>query len=236
MNAFEKRRRYDRYRVEGLDVNAKMVFASEVKLENISVGGACILTSKNLKPNMTYLLKLDSGGIILSLGIAVVWERLIEQAKDGADNVIPVYRTGVKFMDLTTEKLVRLKDFIRLSGVPVEQRIGDEFTPAALRFVLQGDTETTLTYPAEYEVKKISLGGMLIRANYHFTTDRKFPMAIFLPDDPFPVKFQGRIASCIEVQDMDARLYDVGIEFFAIPEDDRLRLTSFIDQLASLPS
>lgn len=222
------KRRYKRFAVEKMDVQAKTLFAEGIDLLNISLSGACILSKKSLKFGDKYLVKLESGGGRLALPCIVIWESLCGSVKNSAGEVMPVYKTGLAFGGVTSDKLVELKDFIRVSGIPNEQRLSDEYKSSALRFTVHAHEKAVLLYPKTSPVKKVSLGGMLVELYDRVQVEKKFPMALFLPGDAFPVRFQGRVASCIAISDERSKRFDIGVEFFDMAEHDRSRVSKFL--------
>jgi c-di-GMP-binding flagellar brake protein YcgR len=224
-------RRYKRFTVEKMDINSKMIFTTEIEVSNISVGGACIKTTKSLKIGGNYLIRFEDQKMKLPLKFAVVWEKLSESIKNPKGESIPVYSAGIKFLDLTSDKLVQLKDFIRISGIPEEKMESDEYSPIALRFTIQSNEKAVMNYPEAYRVKQISQGGILVEADYELQTDINYPMAIFIPGDKQPVKFNGRIASCNDTPDKEPKSFNIGIEFLNMSETDKERLNSFLGSL-----
>lgn len=225
---YEGHRRYPRFSVEGMDVHAKTIFSTDIELFNISMGGACIQSVKRMRIGGNYLIRLKGHGPDLPLKCTVIWENLSGNLHNARGETVPLYKAGVSFQDITPDKLVKLKDFIRVSGIPYEHRLTDEQRLSALRFKIDVNGKGVLTYPKTYKVKKISLGGMLVETNYQFQAEQKLPMAIFLSAESAPIKFHGRIASVIKHNAADATGFDVGIEFFQMSEHDRKRLSKFI--------
>lgn len=230
------KRRYKRFIVDNMDVRAKTLFTSEVELLNVSMSGACILSKKSLKLGEHCLIKLEREGVLLTLRCIVVWETLCGSEKGTGEEVIPLYKTGISFRNVPSDRLVELKDFIRLSGMPCEEKLGDEYGPSALRFRVQTHEKALLYYPRISPVKKISLGGMLVESYSCISIEKRFPMALLLPREKLPIKFQGRVASCIEKDDRHSKRFDIGIEFLNMAENDRSRVVGFLDLLEETES
>lgn len=224
----EGHRRYPRFTVEGMDVHAKTIFSADIELYNISMGGACIQTAKRMRIGGNYLIRLKSNAYDLPLKCTVIWENLSGNLHNASGETVPLYQAGLSFQNITPDKLVKLKDFIRVSGIPYEQRLNDEQRLSALRFKIDLNGKGVLNYPKTYKVKKISLGGMLIESSYKFQAEQKLPMALFLSEESPPIKFLGRIASIIATRDTSSKKFDAGIEFFNMSEEDRKRLSKFI--------
>ncbi|MEW6107665.1 MAG: PilZ domain-containing protein [Nitrospirota bacterium] len=225
------KRRYKRFVVEQMDINAKTLFATGTELLNLSIAGACVKANKSLKLDHRHLIKLGRQDSPFTLQSVVVWENLSDSLHNSGGEIVPVYRAGIAFNNVSPDKLIKLKDFIRESGIPNETRISDEFKPSFLRFKIHDNKKAVMYHTKVSAVKKISLGGMLIELPDRLQIESRFPMALFLTGEGLPIKFQGRIASCIEHCNTKSSRFDVGIEFMAMEDNDRLRLNKFISCL-----
>jgi hypothetical protein len=225
---FALRRRYQRFPVEDGEIRAKAALADVIELCNISTAGCCIVTTKTLKPGDNVLLKLPSEKVSSPLKCTIIWERTDEEpaAKEAA---APLRRAGLKFSDLDTGTLVRIKDFMRLVGIPSDQKLEDGLRPGPLRFSIFTHEKATLNYPVSFPVRKISLGGMLAGTETDLREGERYPMAIYLPGSDRPVKFRGRVASKIPREGG----FDIGVEFCDMSEADRGRLAAFIKALSA---
>lgn len=225
------KRRYRRFAVENMDVHAKTVLTAGIDFLNISTSGACIVTKTGLKSGDKYLIKLQCEGMHLSLPCVVIWESLCSGNKRSGRGGAASYKTGIAFKNMTSDKLVKLKDFIRVSGIPDARRLSDEYGPSALRFAVHSNRKAVLLYPKASPVRKISLGGVLVESNTVISVGKKFPMALLLPDEELPVRFRGRVASCIVVPHARPDLFHIGIEFLDMAPGDRSRVSRFLGRL-----
>lgn len=228
---YTKKRRYKRFTVEGMDVHAKMIFAEIIELSNISIGGACIITTKTLRPGDNVLIRIADEKIRLPLKCTIIWENASESVDDARESPVVLYKAGIQFKEVSSDTIIHLKDFMRVSGIPDEKKLSDEYKPSALRFKIYRSEKAVLNYPVTYPVKKISLGGMLVEADCALEIEQKYPMAIYLPNEDIPIKFQGRIASRIPIPDEKLDRFDIGIEFLTLAENDKSRLNKFISCL-----
>ena len=137
----------------------------------------------------------------------------------------------MQFNVVTPETLIQLKDYMRGSGVPDDKKLEDTYKPSALRFKVYQNEKAVMSYPTSYAVKKISLGGMLVEADRAFQVEQRYPMAVYLPEDNHPIKFQGRIASQIPIKNDQTHNYDIGIEFLNLAVHDKSRLNKFLSLL-----
>ena len=128
-----------------------------------------------------------------------------------------------------------LKDYIWVSAIPNEQRLHDKHKRSTLRFTVHTNAKALLYYSKIAQVKELSLSGMLIEVGKGIPLDRRFPLGLFLPNDDLPVKLQGRVACCIELPDTDPKRFDIGIQILSIEEEDKKRLSKFLESLTVTP-
>ena len=217
-----EKRRYKRYTVDGLHGN--VLFPSDIQVLNISVDGAAIETSKWLDLNRDYTLKIKFKENVLSLKGRVIWAVLTSKEKKASGEVIPIYRAGVKFTDVLNERTKMLMSFIEGHKIrTLEKRL------AGVRFKISAPQNMQIDYPHKYEVKKVSLSGMLVDAEYPLDLDTNYDIELFLNTDILNIV--GRVANCVEVKSEKAAKYEAGIEFVGLSDKDRELLGNFLDSI-----
>jgi hypothetical protein len=217
------KRRHPRFVVEG--VQGKMVFASQVEILNLSLGGVALTADRRLNIGGEYTLKLELAGETLEIKGLVMWSALSGLRKSGEGEGVPQYSAGLRFKDIFTERLLRLLTFIDRHKVFDEHRVG------GLRFRIDAPGKALLDSPEEYRVRLVSRSGMLIETQHPLTLDQVYPMEIS-PPDAESIRFEGRVASAVEVDDETPSHYEVGIEFVALAAEEDLKLQAFIEALA----
>ncbi|HLA00163.1 MAG TPA: PilZ domain-containing protein [Thermodesulfovibrionales bacterium] len=217
-----ERRRYKRYTIDGVRGNVR--FLADLKLINISVDGAAIETKKRLDVNREYNFKIDYKGNPLRAKGLVVWSQLIQSEKTETGDLVPIYRSGVKFIDTLDEKAIILMSFIEDNKVETpERRLG------GVRCKIASAGSITVGYPYEYFVKKISLSGMEIETEHPLDPDSRHEMELALNEKV--VTLTGRIVTCAKVPSENATTYHMGVEFTEISDEDRELLRHFLDTL-----
>ena len=225
---YQKARRYPRHSLQGRGIRAHVLFADEVELQNLSINGACIRSAQDLRPGGAYLLKMRDEHMTRSLSCKVIWKREISDE----NSLHKLFVAGLQFRDVASDELVRIKDFMRNSGNPVEKRVSDDFGPSPLRFVVNANEKAVLKSPRVLNVKTISLGGMLMESDTPPELEARYHMKLPLPEETEPIKFRGRIASIIPRSARGGAAHvDIGVEFLAMEETDRSRLDNFIRSL-----
>jgi len=229
LRSFKEQRRYVRYPTEGRNIQTKMILSAEVDIANMSIGGACIVTKRTMSPGEKVLINIADGNIDQPLKCKVIWES--EASDDDKESRAVSYKTGVQFQDVPSYTLIRLKDYMRESGVPDMKKLNDQHLPSSLRFKIYRNQKAFMKYPSTYPVKKISFGGMLIETNQEYAVEQRYSMAVYLSGENPPIKCIGRIASQLPLSNEPAVRYDTGIEFSKLADQDRTRLRTFISHL-----
>ena len=62
-----ERRRYTRLRMEVVDITGKMMFADEVNIIDISVGGVSLKADRRLNIGHEYAVKMENSGRVLAV-------------------------------------------------------------------------------------------------------------------------------------------------------------------------
>ena len=105
------KRRYKRVTLNDLEVNGKMIAATEMKVVDISISGISLKANSRLDIGVEYPLKLE-GKTAVSLRGTVVWCSLNETRKRSDGEMMAIYSAGLKFKKMSTEKTTELLNFI----------------------------------------------------------------------------------------------------------------------------
>ena len=215
-------RRNKRYIVDGIQGN--VLYPADLEILNISIDGAAIETTKWLDLNREYTLKVKYKDIVLNLRGRIVWAVLTSKEKKGSGEVIPVYRAGVRFTDTLSEKTTMLINFIEENKIrTLEKRL------VGVRFKIVTYQDTKIDYPYKYEVKKMSLSGMLVETEYALDLNSNYDIELFLADNVLNII--GRIAYCEKIDSDDGIKYNIGIEFAEVSDNDKGLLKEFLNAL-----
>ncbi|MBI5639500.1 MAG: PilZ domain-containing protein [Nitrospirae bacterium] len=220
-------RRHKRVPVDDIELTGKMMFATEVRVIDISVGGISLKADRRLNIGCEYSLKIEDSGRLITIKGIVVWSSMSGTRQGPKGDVIPIYTAGLKFTNVLSDRISELIHFIE------DHKIDGELRLSGLRFNIDDPERAILNIPADYKVKEISLSGMLIESAQALEIDSRHPMEIFVPEDS-QVKFTGRVASCLLIEKDGPEHFDIGIEFSDMHEKDRERLKGLIRFLRSL--
>jgi c-di-GMP-binding flagellar brake protein YcgR len=226
-------RRQKRYKVDNTNIRGTIVFASYLKINDISLGGISLTTEKRLTIGNEYALKLQGKDTQLTVKGIVMWSLLSESIADSIGNVVPIFKTGIKFMELSTEQENEIIKFIEAHKKDPEEKI-DIYSVSGnrlfVRFRLNEADKATLQERDDYKLKNISLSGLLIESKHALKLEDKINMQMALPDKKI-ISFLGRVVTCTMTKGVESESYDIGIEFLEIAEKDEKALKNFISLL-----
>jgi Tfp pilus assembly protein PilZ len=223
----EDKRRHKRFIVEGMDINGKLMFTTDVSVINISISGLSIKADRRLDIGREYTLKLEDHERIVTVKGTVVWSSLIGNHEGPHGEMMPVYSAGLKFTDVLNDRITEIINFIEGHVHESEHRL------SGIRFNIAKPEKAVIHFPTHYTVKRISAGGMLIESDDSLVVESRFPMELTLPEEK-PISFTGRVASCALVKIRGLEHYDVGIEFLEMDQAGRKKLEELIALLNSL--
>ena len=223
----QNKRRHKRFRLDVMAINGKMILADKVEIIDISLGGLALTTDRRLNVGKEYLIKLGDKGRSIDVKGTIVRCELSKIEERRGERVL-IYTAGMMFKDVSPDKI---GDFLNL----IEQHKKKEVPVVvdrrlSVRFCITTPWEKTLSFPAQFKVIKISLGGMLIQTEQALGIEGRIPMELSLKPDN-PVNFIGRVASCRMTEEKE-QTYEIGVEFTDLSDKDRTLLQTFIDYLA----
>jgi hypothetical protein len=229
----QPKRQYERFAVDFMDVHGKVLFKSDVKIVNISVGGISFRSDKRLTIGGTYILKLESKGKYLHLRGTIIWVNLNETTQKRKKTNLP-YTVGMKFSHSSAARDKKIKQFIQANIKDLEKHekfvLVKKNTRIHVRFLIHEPDKAMIHCDEEYKIKKISQGGMLIESNNTMQIEDVLPMEMTLADYE-PIALWGRIVTCQVIQDIEPLRYDIGIEFIDMTEKGKNLLKSFTASL-----
>ncbi len=214
----KKARRSPRYAAEG--INCNILYSATVDIIDINASGVALASDVRLDINKEYTLRLEEDDTVVPVRGVVVWSVLGGSVKGRYGEVIPIYEVGMKFTDVTPERISAFNDFIERLRISEDQRV-------IARFDIRPPEKAAVHYLHCSKVRIISKNGMLIETERPCKVDDTFPIELLLPNGE-TVKVFGRVASCLKSPE---DTYGVGIGFFDISPADRSRLDKFIDTL-----
>jgi len=224
----DDKRTHRRLELEGMDLQCKMLYAPEVQVLNLSLGGGRLVSPKRLHIGAEYTFILSRNGERHPLKGVVVWEKLASIQKADNGDVLPHYEVGVRFEEILSGEGEELLKFLEAHSERQEQRLRLMGTRTRLTEE-QGTPPVRAQATKEYHVQRIGLGGFQVRSTHRLRPGSKFKMELMLSEDHPPMLFEGRVA--YSHPEMDGGEFSVGIQFTDMNAEDRGRLESFLGSL-----
>ena len=214
-------RRHRRYDVEG--VHGSLAYEMDAKVLNMSLTGMAMETAAMLKVGSNYRLQVPFEGDVLDLPADVKWCHLVRTEVNVAGEIVPVYQAGIDFRSILDEKARQILAFIESHIiVDLEQRLFG-------RFRLEEGHSVSLAQDREFQVRRISLSGMLIETS--FSPELEEVLDLEMEPGDLVVEVHGRVANIKRFESGEDSLAEVGIEFLHLSPEQRRSLESFIESL-----
>jgi len=223
-----EKRRYQRYNLDVVEVSGKMSMSDKVEIVDISLGGVGIKADRRLNMDREYLLKLTDKGKTLDVRGIVVRSELvgIEPRQDG--EMVSIYMAGLKFVEGSADKIAA---FLKPLAEHKKEAAPDVINKRRdVRFNITASRERVLSYPEQFRVKTISLGGMCIKTLSPLVEESRIPLEFSLHEG-VTVKLAGRVASCRAMEYEGKAYYEIGVEFVDLTNDGEQSLMTFMEYL-----
>jgi hypothetical protein len=227
----QEKRRHKRYNLDLIEISGKMSLTDKVEVLDISLGGVALKADRRLNIGKEYMIKLKEKGKTLDVKGIVVRSELSGIEARGHGETASIYTAGLVFKDGFADKIA---DFLR----PIEQNRKKNSSAVVdrrfnVRFNITTPGKHILSYPLEFKVRSISLGGMLIQTQQSVEINSTIPMELSLNTDK-AVTFVGRTIACNMTEIAGQANYDIRVEFTDLTDKDKTLLQTFIDYLAEL--
>lgn len=122
MDIAEDRRKHQRHPVSITDITGKMLFAKNIEITDISVGGISLISDRKLDVGTGYILRIEWEGKGLTVKVIVKWSTLIQKMDHSGGAVTPIYKVGMEFINTPEEDIRRIITFLhRQKKAPREE-------------------------------------------------------------------------------------------------------------------
>jgi c-di-GMP-binding flagellar brake protein YcgR len=224
-----------RFTADILDMHGKSSYANNVRILDMSISGIALKTVRNLEAGSECILQIKGEERTLITRAVVIWSSPGGNIKTLKGNSLPIYKIGMKFADVSDDKIKEIADFIE-NHKREEDKQADLFALSGLRvyirFQIEAPEKTMLISLKNHKIRNISLGGMLMESSDPLDIGRKLSLEIIRSENK-SIKVLGQVISCRAVQDTREG-YDVGIEFLEMPDKDKEMLRELICLLENM--
>jgi hypothetical protein len=215
-------RRHRRYDVEG--VRGSLLYSLDARILNMSLTGMAIETSSLLKVGGSYWLRVphEEGGQ-LRFKAEVKWCHLVRNERGTDGHLQAVYQAGIDFRDILDSSALQVLQFLeRHMVVELDRRLSG-------RFQLAHPREAAIAVRHEFEVRRLSIGGMAVETEWEPEVDLRVDLE--LGTGAVKVQARGRVRS-VRPADPGPEgqwRFSVGLEFVEVSPEDRKVLSGLLE-------
>lgn len=218
---WDEQRRHPRFEVS--EVGGSLLYSMDCRIVDISISGIKIESDRRLDIGREYRIRVAHGDDSFRVVGSVVWCVLTRVIDAEKSETVPVYRAGIEFNDILSEKAGELARFMRHNVViHLEERLFGRF-----KFSPQEPANLGCEY--DFAVKTLSLSGMMVETEILADVEAVFDLELRVRDQM--ILLRGRVAHVRQVGGEENRnLVQLGIEFADLMDDDREALERFINE------
>jgi hypothetical protein len=170
-----------------------------------------------------YSFRVAQSALQVDVAGRVVWCVLGSTQRAG-DQLEPIFRAGIQFEDVLSEQTLALQKLIEASAAV------DPKAPLVGRFVEPVDGRIGDEQQAAFEVKKISLSGMLVDTEWAPRRNEVVPFEANLGS--LTLTGHGRVAYIERYDSEDGTTrYRLGVEFTLLSDRSKAKLEEYIARL-----
>jgi len=218
------RRQFPRYEVHG--VRGMAHFSSQLRVVDLSLGGAAVESTVPLTVGQAHALTLRRGDQTATLEVVVRWSRLARAASKAEGGSVSIFRSGLEFPGVLAEMARDLLSILRddESDLDVEDRLFGRFEPDA-------DTQARLDASCDIEVRRISRTGMLVEVGFFPRLGAELEVEVPLDSDT-ALMAPARVAYSRPIRRDAGPTAEVGLQFLELDEQTVETLGRWLESVA----
>ena len=228
----KNKRRYQRFSTEFLDLHGKILFSTDIRILNMSVGGISFTSDKLLTQGGVYVLRLERKDSRIYLEGTILWSKPNKDSQEDGNS--KAFTVGMRFLHPSETQRREIEQFIPDNFIDYQKVETSAPVMSGIRiyvrFRISALDKAIINCAEHYKVKRISKGGMLIESFNLLPIEDKVPMQMRLSEKK-EIAFWARIVTCHTIQKAEPMHYEIGLEFIDMSETDRTALEGFIDSL-----
>ena len=98
-------RRYQRFQVDNDEINSSMALANHIQVLDVSEGGIALKADIRLNIGRQYTLTIKTKLNVSTVKGIIVWSSLIGNKEDAKGNIVPIYKAGLQFSNVSREAI-----------------------------------------------------------------------------------------------------------------------------------
>jgi hypothetical protein len=131
----QERRRYERFPVYNDEINSSMVLSDHLQVLDISEGGILLKADIRLNIGRQYTLTIKTRFNVSTVKGMIVWSSLIENKEDAKGNIIPIYKAGLEFTNVSREAINEIIGSLRYKKQYVNINNDSEYVNLGLEYL-----------------------------------------------------------------------------------------------------
>jgi hypothetical protein len=219
-----QQRRHRRYDVDG--VQGSLLYSLDARVLNMSLTGMAIETTSFLKMGGQYWLRVANGDGQLRFKADVKWCRLVRNERTPSGDVRAVYQAGIDFREILDEHAREVLAFLEKHiVVELDRRLTG-------RFQLARPERAALSVRHDFEVRRLSMGGMLVETVWDPPVDAEVQIEVQTGRALVKGRAQVRSVAPVPVADPnEPPRFAVGLAFRELPSEDEAALAGYVQTL-----
>jgi hypothetical protein len=135
----KEKRQSPRYKADGIGIHSNMILASYLKIIDVSLGGMSFEADRRLNMGKKYSLNIKSQGVLKTVKGIVVWCSLTKNIKNNKGDIVPIYKCGMKFMDIEPAEIKQIIDSVKIQKKEIEEEAEKEYIDLDSDFMQEQD-------------------------------------------------------------------------------------------------
>jgi len=219
-----EQRRHKRYDVQG--VQGSLLYSLDARILNMSLTGMALETTSFLKNGGHYWLRVPHGEGQIRFKADVKWCKLVRNDRGPDGEVHTIYQAGIDFRDILDEHAREVLGFLQQHiVVELDRRLTG-------RFNLATPQHAALAVRHDFEVKRLSLGGMAVDTVWDPPIDAEVEIEIGGGDEALRGRARVRsVQASPATGPHDPPSFLVGLAFVGLDETAQSRLGRFVQSL-----
>jgi hypothetical protein len=174
-----------------------------------------------MRPGKEYSFRLQGRGGPIQMCAVAQWSQLVRTDSTEGD-VIPVYQIGLHFQEILDERALEILHFLEENIIiDVDQRLFG-------RFSLRDPQSVELDVSSEFQMRRISLSGILVEAELSVPLERDLIVELDVQEPKLSLRARGRVAFVAGGPENGRGHSQLGIEFLDLSPENKHRLEAFL--------
>ena len=101
----QEKRRYERFLLDDYEIDISMALADQVQILDMSEGDISFKADLRLNIGRQYILTIKTKHNVSKIKGIIVWSSLIENKEDAKGDIVPIYKAGLQFTNVSREAI-----------------------------------------------------------------------------------------------------------------------------------